>query len=349
MQLQLPIVKVLRLRRLLQLLGLLLLKLLMTRKLPPPPLQLATPVLQALLMIPLVPSLIPVLLRLRSHPAACQSARRRTRRRQRAELERARARAPPRRSGMAAVCRGASAPDDPAHGWGRRSPHPCPDEVVLRAQAGAPPHAQSRLLAAEALADAAARYAGDWRRWCGGASLRVQPGCRPRPVPSRLAGHGAAVARPERVERRRRRSVTSAVPAARHSAGAHRAASRCFHALHINPAAPAVAAHCHATIVAPAAVPAQAALLPARAVAARTRAVHLFPVALARAAVQPAVPAARAPVVLAPGYFLPARAGSAGLPERLNDAGHRLRGRRCNGAAACKRALPHARSRQLAH
>ena len=55
MQLQLPIVKVLRLRRLLQLLGLLLLKLLMTRKLPPPPLQLATPFLQALLMIPLFP------------------------------------------------------------------------------------------------------------------------------------------------------------------------------------------------------------------------------------------------------------------------------------------------------
>ena len=53
MQLQLPIVKVLRRR--LRLLGLLLLTLLMTRKLPPPPLQLATPFLQALLMIPLFP------------------------------------------------------------------------------------------------------------------------------------------------------------------------------------------------------------------------------------------------------------------------------------------------------
>ena len=178
MQLQLPIVKVLRLRQLLQLLGLLLLKLLMTRKLPPPPLQLATPFLQALLMIPLFPSLIPVLLRLRSHPAACQSARRRTRRRQRAELERARARAPPRRSGMAAVSRGASAPADSADDWGRRSPEPSPGEVVLRAHAVAPPHAQSRRLA-EALAAAAARYAGAWRRWCGGASLRMQPGCRP--------------------------------------------------------------------------------------------------------------------------------------------------------------------------
>ena len=69
MQLQLPLVKALRRR--LRLLGLLLLTLLLTRKLPPPSLQLATPFLQALLMIPLSRSHRPVLLRLRSHPAAC--------------------------------------------------------------------------------------------------------------------------------------------------------------------------------------------------------------------------------------------------------------------------------------
>ena len=117
---------------------------------------LATPFLQALLTIPILPSRRPYLLRLRSQPAACQSTRRRTRRRQRAELERARARAPPRRSGMAAVSRGASAPADSADDWGRRSPEPSPGEVVLRAHAVAPPHAQSRRLA-EALAAAAAQ------------------------------------------------------------------------------------------------------------------------------------------------------------------------------------------------